>query len=225
MITEKSELEIVPTREGIHTIYNPVVNEHYHSLFGSMQEAMHVFIKNGFLKALNGKEEIRILEMGFGTGLNAILTYRENQIHRKHIRYTAIDTNPLPKSIIEKLNYFKYFGQPLQPLFEQMHECIWFRWQSLGNFELMKIESDIVDYPFDDSYDLIYYDAFSPAHQPEVWTFELFKRIHDVCNPGAALISYCAKGIVKRTLKAAGFYVECLPGPQGKMEMIRAIKI
>src|SRR5205085_12530822 len=117
---------LVDTKEGTHTLYNKRMHEHYHSLFGSMQESMHVFIKNGLLPVAKKYDEIRILEIGFGTGLNAILTYRENQVLQKQIHYTAVEISPLPMKVVNRLNYFEYFGTALQPVFLEMHQCKWF---------------------------------------------------------------------------------------------------
>jgi len=227
------QLSIVETKEGIHTLYNNKVNEHYHSVIGSMQESMHVFIRNGFCKAVRNKDQVSILEMGFGTGLNAILTYRENQIYRRAIHYTGIDIQPLPMQIVNRLNYFEYFGQQLQPVFEEMHSCKWLEWSRLKNnfspanktaFNLLKIETDILDHRFDDHYDLIYYDAFSPSHQSQLWQGELFHKIYEAANKGAILVTHCAKAAVRKTLESVGFKVETLPGYSGKTEMIRAVK-
>lgn len=223
-LTKQDNLEIVATNEGIHTVYNKQVNEHYHSLNGSLQESMHVFIKNGLLTVNKNLPEIKILEMGFGTGLNAILTYRENYVLQKHIHYTTVEAFPLPASITDKLNYFEYFGKPLQPFFQKMHDCNWFENVVFGDFVLHKIHADMLEMQLDANYDLVYYDLFSPAHQPELWTFEVLQKIYDVCNKGAVLVTYCAKGEVKRTLEKVGFKIEALGGPKWKREMIRAVK-
>ncbi|MEO8147374.1 MAG: tRNA (5-methylaminomethyl-2-thiouridine)(34)-methyltransferase MnmD [Bacteroidia bacterium] len=232
---KEAELILVDTKEGIHTLFNKTVEEHYHSLFGSLQESMHVFIRNGLIPVARKYDEIRILEIGFGTGLNAALTYRENHILQKHIHYTTVEINPLPIKVIQRLNYAEYFGSELQPVFLEMHKCKWFEKINLtlnkertsnGNEEFLfyKIHNDVLECSFDDSYDLVYFDAFSPAHQPELWQFELFKKIYDACNIGAALVSNCSKVDVKRTLSNVGFKVESLEGPKGKREMIRAVK-
>jgi tRNA U34 5-methylaminomethyl-2-thiouridine-forming methyltransferase MnmC len=223
-MTEKELFEIVKTREGIDTLINNRLNEHYHSLYGSMQEGLHVFIKNGLLAVNKNLPEIKILEMGFGTGLNAILTYRENQVLQKHIHYSTVEAFPLPKSITDKLNYFEYFGKPLQPFFQRMHDCNWFENVTFGDFILHKINADMLELTLDGGYDLVYYDAFSPTHQPELWTFEVLQKIYEACNKGALLVTYCAKGEVKQTLEKVGFKVEKLDGPKGKREMIRAVK-
>jgi tRNA U34 5-methylaminomethyl-2-thiouridine-forming methyltransferase MnmC len=217
-------LEIVTTKEGIHTLVNNRLQEHYHSMYGSLQESMNVFIKNGLCALNKNLPDISILEMGFGTGLNAILTYRENQVMRKPIHYTTVEAFPLPTSVTDRLNYFEYFGKPLQPVFSGMHSSKWFENVPFGNFVLHKVQADMLELQLDGAYDLVYYDAFSPLHQPELWTFEVLHKIYDACKNNAILVTYCSKGEVKRTLKAVGFEVETLPGPQGRKEMIRARK-
>ena len=235
-MAENENLKFVETDEGIHTLYSKNRHEHYHSIHGSLSEGMHVFIRNGLLTLRKNLKEIRILEMGFGTGLNAILTFRENQILQKQIHYTAVEAFPLPASVTDKLNYFEYFGKPLQPVFQKMHSCEWFEnislnesvspysGKSAGAFVLHKIEADLLELQLDGSYDLVYYDAFSPRHQPELWTFEVLQKIYDSCKRGALLVTYCSKNDVKKTLESVGFTVETLPGYPGKREMIRAVK-
>lgn len=238
MIVEvENTIELIETGEGIHTVRNNTLNESYHSMHGSLQESMHVFVKNGFapcLSQLHKRGGLKILEMGFGTGLNALLTYRENLKFRRSIHYTTVEAFPLPNHVISKLNYFEFIEPSLQPVFMQMHECNWFETISLtpdpspkerGEFFLYKIQADMLELKLEDSYDLVYYDAFSPTHQPELWTFEVLKKIYDACSPGAMLVTYCAKGEVKRMLQKTGFKVETLPGPRGKREMIRARKM
>ena len=224
MKEERDLIEIVETKEGIHTLVNNRLNEHYHSMHGSMQESMQVFIRNGLCSLNRNLHDISILEMGFGTGLNAILTYRENHILRKNIHYTTVEAFPLPSAVISKLNYFEYFGKPLQPVFEQLHSSKWFENISFGDFVLHKIEADMLELQLDGGYDLVYYDAFSPVHQPELWSFEVLHKIYNACKKNALLVTCCSKGDVKRTLKAVGFDVETLQGPGWKRDMVRAIK-
>jgi tRNA U34 5-methylaminomethyl-2-thiouridine-forming methyltransferase MnmC len=224
MITEKEVIEVVKMKEGVHTLINNRLNEHYLSQYASMQESMHVFIHNGLAALNKNLPDISILEMGFGTGLNAILTYRENQVLRKHIHYTTVEAFPLPANVTDKLNYFEYFGKPLQPVFEKMHSSKWFENISFENFVLYKIQADMLELQLDGGYDLVYYDAFSPLHQPELWTFEVLHKIYESCNRGAILVTYCSKGEIRRTLESVGFRVEKLQGTNGKREMIRAIK-
>ncbi|HMR45981.1 MAG TPA: tRNA (5-methylaminomethyl-2-thiouridine)(34)-methyltransferase MnmD [Bacteroidia bacterium] len=217
-------IEIVKTKEGIDTLINTQINEHYHSLHGAMQESMYVFIKNGLLALNKNLPDIKVLEMGFGTGLNAILTYRESYVLQKQIHYTTVESTPLPMTIIDKLNYSDYFGKTLLPMFQRMHYCNWFENVTFGDFVLHKINADMLELRLDGGYDLVYYDAFSPTHQPELWSFEVLHKVYESCNKGAILVTYCANGEVKRTLKKIGFTVETLPGPRGNREMIRACK-
>lgn len=221
---EKEELEIVKTKEGIDTLINNRIKEHYHSMHGSMEESLRVFIKNGLQAVNKNLPEIKILEMGFGTGLNAILTYRENYVLQKQIHYTTVEAFPLPQSITDKLNYFEYFGEPLQPFFQRMHACNWLENVVFGDFVLHKIKSDMLELQLDGGFDLVYYDAFSPIHQPELWTFEVLNKIYTACNKGALLVTTCAKAEVKRTLANVGFKVEILEAQTGKKEMIKAVK-
>jgi tRNA U34 5-methylaminomethyl-2-thiouridine-forming methyltransferase MnmC len=224
MKNEKEVFETVNTREGVITQVNRRLNEHQHAMIGSIDESMHVFIKNGLCAINKNYSEISILEMGFGTGLNAILTYRENQVMRKQIHYTTVEAFPLPAAVTDKLNYFEYFGRPLQPVFQKMHSSSWAENISFGDFVLHKVQADMLELQLDGAYDLVYYDAFSPLHQPELWTFEVLHKIYDSCKKNAMLVTACAKVEVKNTLKAVGFDVEILPGMNGKKEMIRAIK-
>ena len=221
---EREIIEIAEANEGIQALINNRLNEQFRSANEPMQESIHVFIRNG-LNALNKNlPEISILEMGFGTGLNAILTFRENQVLRKAIHYTTVEAFPLPASVTGKLNYFEYFGKPLQSVFQKMHSANWFENISFGDFVLNKVQADMLELQLDGAYDLVYYDAFSPVHQPELWTFEVLHKIYDACKKNAILVTYCAKGDVMQTLKAVGFDVETLTGPKGKRAMIRAIK-
>lgn len=224
MIFEKELNEISETNKGIQSLVNRRLKEQRISVAGPMQESMHVFIRNGLNTLNKNLSEVSILEMGFGTGLNAILTYRENQVLRRSIHYTTVEAFPLPESVTRKLNYFEYFGKPLQPVFEKMHSSNWFENISFGDFVLNKVQADMLELQLDGAYDLVYYDAFSPIHQPELWTFEVLHKIYDACKKNAVLVTYCAKGDVKRTLKSVGFEVETLTGLHEKKEMIRAIK-
>jgi len=208
----------------VYTLVDNRLKEQYHSMSGSMQQSMHVFIKNGLCALNKNLHEISILEMGFGTGLNAILTYRENQVMRKPIHYTTVEAFPLPASVTGNLNYFEYFGKPLKTVFDGMHSCNWFENVVFGDFVLHKLQADMLELQLDGAYDLVYYDAFSPLHQPELWTFEVLHKIYAACKSNALLVTHCSKGDVKQTLKAVGFEVEILPGIHGKKQMIRARK-
>jgi tRNA U34 5-methylaminomethyl-2-thiouridine-forming methyltransferase MnmC len=212
------------SKEEVRALISGRLHAHEQMVESSVLDAMHVFIRNGLCAVNKNLPSISVLEMGFGTGLNAILTYRENQVLRRHIHYTTVEAYPLPSSVTGKLNYFKYFGSALQPVFREMHASRWLENVSFGDFVLHKIQADMLELQLDGSYDLVYYDAFSPLHQPELWTFEVLHKIYESCKRNAVLVTHCSSANVKRTLKAVGFELETLPGLEGRREMLRAIK-
>lgn len=216
--------ELVETADGSKTLLAPDLDEHYHSVHGALAEARHVFIKHG-LHAIK-KEELSILEMGFGTGLNAFLTFLENQQLQKKITYTALEAYPLAFDLAESLGYVQLTGAEQNNTdFQLMHSCSWGQEQRIDDsFALMKREEKIQDVLFDSKFDLVFYDAFAPRVQPDLWTGEIFQKIYSATSQEAILVTYCAKGSVKRALKAVGFEVESLEGPPGKREMTRAKK-
>ncbi len=216
--------EIIQTADGSHSLYLKELDEHYHSVHGAIQEGIHVFIKAG-LQASN-KENVSILEIGLGTGLNALLTLMEVQHSNKQIHYTAIEAFPLEEQLINQLNYVQVLkAEELTEQFKRIHTSAWGEEQRLNNkFTLLKVQGQLQTTVFPATYDLIYFDAFGPRVQPEMWTEEIFSKMFDVLNAGGMLVTYCAKGEVKRTLKKVGFVVETLPGPPGKREMLRARK-
>lgn len=215
---------MVKTADGSKTLLVPDLDEHYHSIHGALAEARHVFIKHG-LYAIK-KDELSILEMGFGTGLNAFLTFLENQHIQSKTKYTSIEAYPLALDVAENLGYVKLIGaEKNNTHFQLMHSCLWGLEQRVDElFTILKIKEKIQDIFFSRKFDLVYYDAFSPRVQPDLWTEEIFAKIYSAMNPGAILVTYCAKGSVKRALKAVGFEVESLEGPPGKKEMTRAKK-
>ncbi|MBK8845411.1 MAG: tRNA (5-methylaminomethyl-2-thiouridine)(34)-methyltransferase MnmD [Bacteroidetes bacterium] len=216
-------LSVIKTEEGSHTIYNADICEHYHSLHGAIQENKHVFIKNGLLPFLN-KSKISILEMGFGTGLNALLTYHENSLAKKQIEYTTIEMFPLSADFATSLNYCELINPALKGVFNNMHQCNWNERVQFNNFNLHKVYADMLEIQFEDKFDLVYFDAFSPAHQPLLWSKEVFKKIADACTSHSVLVTYCAKEDIRNALQEVGFEVEILPGEKGKREMIYAKK-
>ncbi len=212
------------TEDGSHTLYLEGLDETYHSKHGAIQEAMHVFIAAG----LNHKTaaKLNILEIGFGTGLNAFLTLKES--NNRAISYTSLEAFPLKEEIIAQLNYAKELDLIAadKELFEKMHEVEWGEYQEITTqFHLNKIEVELANYSASEKFDLIYFDAFGPRVQPEMWEKEIFEKMYDVLCDNGVLVTYCAKGSVKRTLKEVGFEIESLPGPPGKREMTRAKKI
>jgi tRNA U34 5-methylaminomethyl-2-thiouridine-forming methyltransferase MnmC len=214
---------LVITKDGSHTLFVPALDEHYHSIHGALQESKHVFIKEG-LNRCPGKD-ITVFEIGFGTGLNALLAYLESACRNIKINYYAIENDPLDMQIISKLNYpeiLKLDGHG-RKLFYDMHAGEWNRKLELhNNFIITKIKEDITLFAIHFTYDVVFFDAFAPQKQPEMWDREIFRKIYNNMAPGGILTTYSAKGEVKRILVSSGFKVETIQGPPGKREMIRA---
>lgn len=218
-----SKVLLESTADGSHTLYVPELDEHYHSTNGAVQESTHVFIESG-LKLIR-KSNINILEIGFGTGLNALLTLKNQE--KKTINYFTFELYPLPFSIAEKLNYVNCIDENLSDSFIKMHQQKWNETSNISeNFSLTKILDDfsLLAYNHKQVYDLIYFDAFAPNKQEEMWTQTIFDHLYSITNSAGILVTYCAKGSVRRMLQSAGYRVERLPGPPGKREMLRATK-
>ena len=216
--------QIIKTSDGSHTIYVPEIDEHYHSVHGAVQESTVIFINSGFdfCKA----DPISILEVGFGTGLNALLTAIKSIEGTREVNYTSIENYTLDNKTISSLNYNEFAGENGREIFHLIHLSPWnTRVNICKNFNLHKMEADFTKEKLPGKYDLIYFDAFGPDKQPEMWTRKMFSGISDVTNKKGILVTYSAKGEVKRSLKACGFEVTLLPGPPGKRQMIRAVKI
>jgi tRNA U34 5-methylaminomethyl-2-thiouridine-forming methyltransferase MnmC len=217
-------IQLEETSDGSHTLYVPELDEHYHSIHGAVQESMFIFIKNGFdfCKA----SPLNILEVGFGTGLNALLTAIRSMTGSREVNYNSIEKYPLDNSIVSSLNHYKFAGEEGREIYRRIHAAAWNRIINIcPNFNLKKIETDFTKTKLEGRHDLIYFDAFAPDKQPEMWTNEMFDSIASVTNNNGILVTYSAKGEVKRNLKACGFEVTLVPGPPGKRQMIRAIKI
>jgi len=223
-LSDKIKPLIQTTEDGSHTLFVSEINESYHSLFGAIQESKYIFI-DAALK-FSGKKELSILEVGFGTGLNAFLTYVEAANRGLFVDYTTIEKFPVAFEEAIKLNYPEKVSPENRAVFNFLHFWQWNQpVQITENFVFEKIQADFTGYHHKSTYDIIYFDAFSPEKQPEMWTQELFEKLYDQCNPGAILTTYCAKGEVRRRLISAGFSVERLPGPPGKRQILRAIKM
>ncbi len=215
--------QIIKTSDGSHTIYVPELDEHYHSVHGAVQESSLIFILNGF--DFCKTDPVSILEIGFGTGLNALLTAIKAMEGSRLVNYTSIEKYPVDKGITGILNYHEFAGKDGRKIFSLLHSSPWGELINICPlFNLKKIKMDFTVEDLSGAYDLIYFDAFGPDKQPEMWTRELFSGISAVTNKNGILVTYSAKGEVKRTLKASGFEVELLPGPPGKRQMIRARK-
>ena len=218
---------ITVTDDGSHSLFNPELNECYHSKFGAITESEHIFIKCGLLKVSETRSQINILEIGFGTGLNALLTLRAT-MHSKKIHFTAVELYPIDKQIVKSLNYCDSWDlESYTDYFLTMHQSAWeMDFKVTDNFTLNKIEIDLCNYqPPVNSFDLIYFDAFSPNVQPELWTTAIFQKLYNSLNENGILVTYCAKGIVKQALRDAGFIVKRLTGPPGKRHIISAEKV
>lgn len=223
---EKLVLEI--TADGSHTLFVPHLDEHYHSTNGALQESNHVFILNGLQHLPVALTEINLLEVGFGTGLNALLTVLEAKKSRRKINYVAIEPEPVTDLIIEKLNFTSVIGgTEASGYFAKLHKAGWIYPAYLSDyFIISKIQEKLENISLSESqFHLIYFDAFCPAVQPELWTEQTFTQLYNCLKPGGILVTYSCKGSVKRALKAAGFVIEKIPGPLGKREILRASKI
>jgi tRNA U34 5-methylaminomethyl-2-thiouridine-forming methyltransferase MnmC len=217
----KTEGRLVITADGSHSVWNAEVGQHYHSIFGAWQESQRVFIELGLHVALARFDEIRLFEMGFGTGLNALLTLNEAGKAQKRIQYTAVEAFPLPLSEAEQLNFDQVLHADQTVA---LHQAAWDQWVNVTSyFRLWKHQGKLQDFRASDRYNLVYYDAFAPEGQPELWTQEIFELVAGIMEPGGILTTYCSKGYVQRNLKAAGFLVEKHPGPARKREVLRAI--
>jgi tRNA U34 5-methylaminomethyl-2-thiouridine-forming methyltransferase MnmC len=213
---------IVKTADGSDTLFVSELNEHYHSTFGAFQESKHIFIEAGLHKCK--QPSINLFEVGFGTGLNAYLTALECPRTNQTILYICIEKYPLPLEIWTTLNYSEFIPEGNSLLFKMIHQAKWNEIVKItDNFSLLKLSADLlhVDYSKLPLFDLIYFDAFSPEKQPELWNTSVFTQMASNSESMAILVTYCAKGVVRRSLIAAGFTVERIPGPPGKREILR----
>ena len=206
------------TDDGSATLYVPEMNEHYHSVKGARTESQHIFIDMG-LKHVQTTHP-HVLEIGFGTGLNAYLSLLASNETGKKVHYTGLELYPLEWDMIAELNYSD------DPLFKQIHTAAWDEEVEISpNFTLLKKKTDFTAIHKENNhqrYDVVYFDAFAPEKQPEMWEQQLFDHIYNLMNKGGVLTTYCAKGSIRRMLQAAGFVVERLPGPPGgKREILR----
>lgn len=217
-------LNLEKTDDGSYTLYVPELDEHYHSVKGALTESRHIFVDMGLRHS--DVTEPRILEIGLGTGLNCFLTFLAAEETGKKIHYTGIERYPLNEDTLRKLDYPTIINQGHETDYYAIHQAPWGRDVELSpKFTLHKIEGDFTSYPFDGKYDIIYFDAFAPEKQPEMWEQSLFDMLYNVLNEGGILTTYCAKGVVRRMLQSAGFTVERLPGPPGgKREILRATR-
>ena len=217
-------MKLEQTADGSYTLYVPELDEHYHSVKGALTESQPIFIDMGLKHSFVTSPHI--LEIGLGTGLNCVLTLLEAKESQRHVHYTGIERYPLNEGIIHKLNYPAIIGKECEDDYFAIHQAPWEEDVCLSPwFTLHKMEGDFTHYSFEQKYDIIYFDAFAPEKQPEMWEQSLFNNLYQVLNEGGILTTYCAKGVVRRMLQTAGFKVERLPGPPGgKREILRATK-
>ncbi|HEX5625306.1 MAG TPA: tRNA (5-methylaminomethyl-2-thiouridine)(34)-methyltransferase MnmD [Saprospiraceae bacterium] len=218
---------LVRTKDGSHTVLDLQSGQHYHSLWGAITESRHVFIRSGLETALSEKSNLHILEMGFGTGLNAYLTMLHVANMLVELHYTAIERQPLDPEFCSHLNY-PLLCEPEgdSGSFMELHHAPWNVTCPLStSFYLRKMQVSLESAELPSNFDLVFYDAFAPQYQAGLWSVSIFQKLHGLMVPGAVLTTYCAKGQVKRNMREAGFRLESLPGPPGKREMTRAFKI
>lgn len=235
-------MELERTADGSYTIYVPQLDEHYHSVKGALTESRHIFIEMGLKHSAAAQP--RVLEIGLGTGLNAFLTLLAAEETQRKVHYTGIECYPLAEEILRKLNYPTLVGGGHEEEYYAIHRATWEKDTEISPwFTLHKMEGDFTKLfgspathpapapsepcfaPIQTGYDIIYFDAFAPEKQPEMWDQTLFNTLYKVLNEGGILTTYCAKGAVRRMLQSAGFTVERLPGPPGgKREILRATK-
>jgi tRNA U34 5-methylaminomethyl-2-thiouridine-forming methyltransferase MnmC len=217
--------EIIITSDGSTTIQLPDWNEQYHSKHGAIQEAYHVFLDSGFFKI--DLQEIAVLEIGFGTGLNAFITFLEARKLQKKINYVGVEAYPISVEEFQKLNYVTELkAVECQTVFDEMHRVSWEEEHFISkDFQLLKRKQFFQDIHDAAAFDLIYFDAFGAQNQPELWTEEIFVKMYKAIKDNGILVTYSAKGSVRRAMQSVGFTVERLPGPPGKREMLRATKL
>ncbi|CAM3915855.1 tRNA (5-methylaminomethyl-2-thiouridine)(34)-methyltransferase MnmD [Flavobacterium branchiophilum] len=216
--------EVILTNDGSSTIHIPEWNESYHSKHGAIQEAYHVFIKNGL--DLFEQQQVAILEIGFGTGLNALITLLEANKRQQNISYQGVEAYPILESERQQLNYDVILESTSKKvLFDEIHRCKWEEEVTLSPYFCLKKRQDFFENIQDISkFDLIYFDAFGYRVQPELWRFEIFEKMYQALHPEGVLVTYAARSIIKKNMEQAGFRVEKHPGAPGKRELFRAIK-
>ncbi len=223
-------LEIIKTKDGSHSLLVPEMNETYHSTHGAVTESQYVFIDKGlrfFYEKYPEAKTIHVLEVGFGTGLNALLSCLYAEQHEVNVVYRSLETNPIDASLTDQLNFHEQLPTAAKPIYDRLHRADWGKEVIIStHFSLEKIQRPLQDYQAPAGWiDLVYYDAFAPSRQPDMWHPALYARLFDGMKTNGVFVTYCAQGQFKRDLKATGFDVEKLPGPPGKAEMTRGVKV
>lgn len=214
------------TKDGSDTLWLPEMKESFHSLNGAITESQHVFLNSGlnYFCQRHKAKEVSILEIGFGTGLNALLTCCYGQENERKIVYTSLEPFPLQNALIEQLNYSEQVLNPKAHIwYGRLHSSSWNQIEQIHRyFSILKINKKIQDHTKLNQYDICYFDGFAPVKQPEIWKMKVLDIVKKSLKVSGMLVTYCAQGQFKRDLRALGFQVESLPGPPGKMEMTRA---
>lgn len=218
-------MRVVLTADGSHTLVNGDLEKSYHSVYGARQESQRVYVELGLLPAFERfpAGPVELFEMGFGSGLNALLTLREAEEHQRPVHYVAIDTDPVPAVEARRLNFDQLLGTSY---LNALHEAPWNEVVSITPyFTLEKRQTRLQDFDTDHRFHLIYFDAFSPTSQPELWEAAIFTKLAGFLLPGGLLTTYCSKSIVQRAMRAGGLTVEKHSGPRHKRDVLRAVKI
>ncbi len=218
--------QLFETEDGSHSLFSDLYKVSYHSKYGAVQETAHVFIDAGLNFQRQRLDSIAVLEVGFGSGLNALMTLQAAQKWNLKILYHTIESNPISPPVANQLNYTDILDVSyLQDTFIQMHSLAENKTHQLSDqFQFCKWIGKLEEFKTTELFDVIYFDAFAPDSQPELWTEAVFQSLYDCLKPQGVLVTYCAKGVVKRTLKSVGFEIDAIPGPLGKREMTRAKK-
>ena len=221
-------LKIIETSDGSHTLYNAVLDETYHSTHGALTESLHVFIKEGLHYYLAQKKPIvlNILEVGFGTGLNALLTCLEAEKLKIQVNYHSLEPYPIDVALLSHLNYTTSLAENSKQIFEQLHASEWERpVQITRDFTLNKSKTSLTAFKSLQVFDIAYFDAFAPRKQPELWEKDALEKVIMLLKAEGIFVTYSAMGALKRNLKSLDMLVESIPGPPGKREMTRGIKV
>lgn len=219
--------KIFETQDGSHSIFSEKYGVSYHSKYGAIQESRHVFINAGLLRQALQRQEIAVLEIGFGTGLNAFLSLLEADRRMLTLHYEALEAYPIQKTQAALLNYPQRLSvsDDYAQTFLDLHALEWGKEHRLRpRFTFKKIHSAFENFSSPPRFNVVFFDAFAPNAQPELWEQPILDKMYEALLPGGVFVTYCAKGVVKRRMKAAGFQIEALPGPPGKREMTRGVK-
>lgn len=215
--------EVRLTADGSKTLYLPHLDETYHSSHGAIQESVHVFIEHGLTYISQQTESITVFEMGLGTGLNALLTALWAQKHQRTVQYIGVELHPISEDFWRQMEFVQVKSEI--DLYTKIMSSEWEEFQEINPyFELKKIEKDVLQLELQEHVDLVYYDAFGPRAQSEMWEIPVLTKMHELLKPGGVFVTYCAQGQMKRNLKTLGFELTELPGPPGKRVMTRATK-